>query len=125
MTPQQVAAAWPVIRPSCIHAVAEANGVRTRHWTSNSTWGSQTFSVFHPGDVLRVARAIGDGTAGTTAEQRRDTPEGRAAQAGLGRDGTQRRDRGCLIVTVVVVAVILFLIWAALNSEGDMPSYWH
>jgi hypothetical protein len=63
--------------------------------------------------------------AGSRAEQRRDTPEGQAAQAAIGRDATGSGDRSCLIVTAVIVAVVLLVIWAALNSEGGMPSYWH
>ncbi|MCM2416658.1 hypothetical protein [Streptomyces sp. RKAG293] len=123
MSEGHVALAWPTIRATCVHATAEANGVRSRLRSSESIWGATQWRAYHPADVARVAKAINEGTAELKAHWRNDTPESKLLDQRLRRENRPGAI-GCALVIVALVIVVFFVVitW---NSPGTAdPSDW-
>ncbi|MET9896448.1 hypothetical protein ABZZ47_41020 [Streptomyces sp. NPDC006465] len=127
LTERKLARAWPTIRPTCLHATANANGVRNHHRVSHGTWGERTWRTYHPADVTRVAGAIADGTAALQPHWRNDTPEAKLLDQRLRRKNLPGAI-GCALVIAVALAIIvivLVILWNDSPSSSSTPSYWH
>jgi hypothetical protein len=106
---QQVAEAWPMIRPSQVGVVAQANQVEVVLYQSGpgGTWGSWSTHYYDPAAVRRVAEALVSDSATVEPIWRLDTREGRDA------DRADRRRRlltvlsAVLVVAIIVVAGVL------------------
>ncbi len=105
--PAEVARAWPMIRPSCLHLVAEANGVGVQNLQSHGTWGSTTWTTFDPEGVSRLVPWLASGEAVVEPQWRRDTREGRRATL------VEVRDNG--IFLGVIVLVFATCLWFAVT----------
>ncbi|MFE9676926.1 hypothetical protein ACFYO5_22700 [Streptomyces sp. NPDC006259] len=125
LTEIQVARAWPTIRATCLNATANANGVRNTLLTANSTWGESRWSLFHPGDVARVAGAIADGTAELQPHWRNDTPEAKLLDRRLRRENLPGAIGCALLIAIPLAVIVIFLVLSWNDSGSSSPSYWH
>ncbi|MER7727990.1 hypothetical protein [Streptomyces sp. NPDC096323] len=127
LTERKLARAWPTIRSTCLQATANANGVRSSHHVSHSTWGQTSWSAYHPADVARVAAAITDGTAVLQPHWRNDTPEAKELDRRLRRKNLPGAIGCALLIAIGVAIVVAFLVltWNASGSGSSSPSYWH
>lgn len=125
LTERKLARAWPAIRATCLHATANANGVRSNLRVTHSTWGESAWCTYHPADVARVARAIADGTAELQPHWRNDTPEAKLLDKRLRRKNLPGAI-GCALLVAVTLALIVTFLALAWNAPGSpSPSYWH
>ncbi|TQF02423.1 hypothetical protein E6W39_09260 [Kitasatospora acidiphila] len=109
LSERQLARAWPTIRASCLHATANANGVRNNLHASHSTWGESKWRTYHPADVARVAGAIADGTAELQPHWRNDTSEAKLLDQRLRRKNLPGAI-GCALLAAVPLAIIVVLL---------------
>lgn len=125
LTEGKLARAWPTIRATCLHATANANGVRNNLRVTHSTWGESAWRTYHPADVARVAGAIADGTAELQPHWRNDTPEAELLDKRLRRENLPGAIGCALLVAVTLALIVTFLVltWNAPGSPS--PSYWH
>ncbi|MCT9011599.1 hypothetical protein [Streptomyces rhizosphaerihabitans] len=129
LTERKLARAWPAIRPTCLHATANANKVRNNFRVSHSTWGESMWRTYHPADVARVAGAIADGTAALQPHWRNDTPEAKLLDQRLRRKNLPGAI-GCALLIAVALAIIVTIVvvvisWNDSPSSYSPPSYWH
>ncbi|MGW3669056.1 hypothetical protein [Streptomyces sp. NPDC005141] len=127
LTEGKLARAWPTIRPTCLHATANANGVRNNSRVSHGTWGESKWHTYHPADVTRVAGAIADGTAELQPHWRNDTSEAKLLDQRLRRKNLPGAI-GCALVIAValaIIAIVLVIFWNDSPSSYSTPSYWH
>ncbi|MFD3808672.1 hypothetical protein ACFWSF_34630 [Streptomyces sp. NPDC058611] len=114
LTERKLARAWLTIRPTCLHATANANGVRNNLLVSHSTWGESKWHTYHPADTARVAGAIADGTAELQPHWRNDTPEAKLLDQRLRRKNLPG-DIGCALLVAVALTIIVTI----------LVTYWH
>jgi len=118
LTARQAAAVCRV-RRSCVHGVAAAQGIRCETRTGYGTWGPSTSRVYHAGDVLDLADALGNGTASIDPRWRTDTRQGRQAQL-------REQLAGCGCLLLIVLVFVALVVWGLSTDEtGGEPSYWH
>lgn len=109
LSERELARAWPTVRATCLHAAANANGVRSNLRVSQSTWGESKWRVYHPADVARVAGAIADSTAELQPHWRNDTPEAKLLDQRLRRKNLPGAV-GCALLVAVPLAIIAILL---------------
>ncbi|MET9904789.1 hypothetical protein [Streptomyces sp. NPDC006446] len=127
LTERKLARAWPTIRPTCLHATANANGVRNHLHVSHGTWGETKWHTYHSADVTLVAGAIADGTATLQPHWRNNTPEAKLLDQRLRRKNLPGAI-GCAVLIAVALAIIVTLVaisWNDSTSTYSPPSYWH